>query len=227
MSSNVSEGITTALLKFSEEKIKQLAEYFRTNKLKFLGNSETIKIAKEVRDSGELIFYKAYIKDKPLLFNIKLGLILRRVENDPEKLSDLREKIIRKFQIKGLHIAYFVQNGILNRYVGILLDNLDSAETLNKIIANTLENIEKHVVFVSWKYKSRDIIQETMTLSAQKPNILIISGAGNTRKEILDSESQLSAILKNYELEKMSTEKKEILFFKINMLLEKNKQTKI
>ena len=54
-----------------------------------------------------------------------------------------------------------------------------------------------------------------MILSAQNPNILIISGAGSTRKEILDSESQLNSFLKNYELEKMSTQKKEILFFKI------------
>jgi len=215
MFSDVSEGITTALLRFSEEKIRQLAEHFRTNKLRFLGDSETIKIAKDVRDSGELIFYKAYIKNKQLLFNIKLGLILRKVETDSEKLSDLREKIKNKFQIRGLHIAYFVQNGILNRYVGILLDNLDSAEVLNKIIVDTLENIEKHVIFVNFRYKSRNIIQEAMTLSAQKPNILIISGAGSTRKEILDSESQLVGILKNYELEKMSTQKKEILFFKI------------
>ena len=215
MSSDVAEGITTALLKFSEEKIKQLVEHFKTNKLRFLGDSETIKIAKEIRDSGELIFYKAYIKDKSLLFNIKLGLILRKVENDSEKLSDLREKIKNKFQIRGLHIAYFVQNRILNRYVGILLDNLDSAEVLNKIIVDTLENIEKHVIFVDFRYKSRDIIRDAMILSAQNPNILIISGAGSTRKEILDSESQLNSFLKNYELEKMSTQKKEILFFKI------------
>ena len=215
MSSDVAEGITTALLKFSEEKIKQLVEHFKTNKIRFLGDSETIKIAKEIRDSGELIFYKAYIKDKSLLFNIKLGLILRKVENDSEKLSDLREKIKNKFQIRGLHIAYFVQNRILNRYVGILLDNLDSAEVLNKIIVDTLENIEKHVIFVDFRYKSRDIIRDAMILSAQNPNILIISGAGSTRKEILDSESQLNSFLKNYELEKMSTQKKEILFFKI------------
>jgi len=212
---SLAKGITKGGLEWGTEKIKQLAEYFKTNKLKFLGNSETIKLAKEIRDSGELIFYKTYIKNKELLFNIKLGLILRKIEKNQDRLNDLREKIIRRFQIKGLHIAYFVQNGILNRYVGILLDNLDSSETLNKIIVDTLKNIEKHVVFVNWKYKSREIIQEAMILTAQKPNILIISGVGNTRKEIKDSESQLINILKNYELEKMSTKKKEILFFKI------------
>ncbi len=214
MCSNISEGATTALLKFGETKIKQLAEYFRTKRVKFIGDSETIKIAKEVRDSGELIFYKAYIKDKNLLFNIKLGLILRKVENDYEKLQNLKEKVKSKYQIEGLHIAYFVQNGLLNRYVGILLDNLDSAETLNKIITKTLNDLDKHVVFVNSRYKSRDIIQEAMILAAQNPNILIISGAGSTRKEVVNSESQLKGFLKNYELEKISSEKKEILFFK-------------
>ncbi len=165
-------------------------------KIKFIGDTETIKIAKEIKNSGELTFYKTYIKDKNLLFNIKLGLILRKVEEDYEKLQNLKEKIISKYQIEGLHIAYFVQNGILNRYVGILLDNLDSAEALNKIILDLLNNLKKHIIFVSWKYRPRDIIQEAMLLAANKPNILIISGVGNPRKEILASEEQLKGFLK-------------------------------
>lgn len=216
MISDVSEGATKALLNYGEEKIKQLVEFFKSKKLRFIGDRKTIESAKETQKSGEWVFYKTYIKDKELLFIIKLGLVLRRIEKDEERLQNLKEKIKKKYEIKGLHIAYFVQNGILNRYVGILLDNLDSAETLNKIISNTLENIEKHIIFINSRYNKRILLKESMTItSAHSPSIFIVSGIGFASKIILESEKELIDILNKYELEKISTGKKEILFFKL------------
>ena len=214
---DIAEGTTKGFLKYSEDKIKELVHKFKEKKLRFIGEKETIEIAKETRKSGEWAFYKSYIKDNELLFIIRLGLVLRKLESNPNKLNNLKEKIKKKYEIKGLHIAYFVQNGILNRYVGILLDDLDSAEELDNKISRTLNNIEKHIIFVDWRYTERQIIQESMTVVAShKPDIFIISGILSASEIIRKCEEKLINTLNRYSLEKISTGEKEVLFFKNN-----------
>ncbi len=216
MISDVAEGVTKGSLSYGEDKIKQLVGFFKSKKLKFIGDKKTIEIARETKKSGEWVFYKNYIDDKELLFIIKLGLILRKIEVDQKRLDNLKEKIIKKYGFKGLHVAYFVQNGILNRYVGILLDNLDSSKKLKNIILDVLKNIEKHTIFINWKHNQRTLLKESITItSAHKPEIFIISGIGSSAKIIAESEKELINVLNNYELEKISTGNKEILFFKL------------
>ncbi len=119
-----------------------------------------------------------------------------------------------------MHIAYFAQNGVLNRYVAILLDDLDSPAKLSEIISNTLNNIEKHTIFVNWRYNKSQLVKESTTItSAHSPEIFIISGVGSASKIIKESEESLINMLNKYELQKfskfsISTGNKEILFFK-------------
>ncbi len=209
------KGATEGLLDYTENKIKELINSFNEKKLKFIGDKRTIEVAKEIKNSGELSFYKFYIKDKEMLFQIKLGLALRKIEGDSERRKNLREKVIKKYGVKGLHIAYFVQNGILNRYVAILLDNLDSTTRLEETIVKTLENIEKHAIFVDYRYDLRQLIKDTLTIiAAHSPDIFIISGIASAAKLVKECEARLIETLKEYEYEKMSTGNKEILFFK-------------
>jgi len=216
MISDLAEGATKGLLNYGEEKIKQFAESFRSKKLKFIGDEKIISSAKATQKSGEWVFYKNYIKDKELLFIIKLGLVLRKIEDDSERIENLKEKIKKKYDISGLHVAYFVQNGILNRYVGILLDDLDSTESFDKIISNVLSNIDKHAIFISSRYTQREILKDSMTItSAHQSSIFIVSGMKSAAKIVRDSEKELVEVLGKYELEKISTGSKEILFFKL------------
>jgi len=211
----VGKGATEGLLNYSDQKIQQLIGLFKDGKLKFIGDQETIRVAKETKRSGEWAFYKTYIKDKDLLFIIRLGLTLRKVEKDSRRLDNLKDKIRRKYDIKGLHVAYFVQNGLLNRYVGILLDDLDSAIKLETTIINTLKNIEKHTIFVDWRYEESQLLKDSMTLTAAHlSEIFIISGIGSAAKIVRDCEEKLVEVLKKYELEKISTGEKEVFFFK-------------
>lgn len=215
ISESIGKGATKGLLEYSESKIKELVSLFKNKKLRFIGDKQTIQVAKETRNSGEWAFYKEYVKEKELLFIIKLGLVLRKIENNKERLQNLKEKIKNKNDVKGLHIAYFVQNGILNRYVGILLDNLDSANKLRQNISNTLKNIEKHAIFVDWRYDFRQLLRESMTLvAAHTPDIFVISGISTAAKIVISCELKLKQVLKKYELEKISTGDKEVLFFK-------------
>lgn len=214
---SASKGATQGLLKWGEDFIKKLASKFKDKKLAFIQDEKTIKRVKEQYRSGELSFYKVYIEDKEMLFILKMGLTLRSLEkeNEEERKQNLRTRIFNKYNVKGLHIAQFVENGILNRYIGILIDDIDSIDQFKKDIMNILENIEKHVLFVKKDDNEREVIKQIITIiNSHLSMIFIVSGLSSAAKIVRNCEERLDELLVDYELEKMSGGEKEILFFK-------------
>ena len=214
---SAAKGATEGFLKWGEDFIKRLASKFKDKELAFIQDEKTIKRVKEQYRSGELSFYKTYIEDEEILFLVKMGLTLRSLEkdNEEERRQNLRTKIFNKYGVNGLHVAQFVENGILNRYIGILIDNIVSIDKFKKDIRDILENIEKHVLFVKKDDSERNIIKQTATIvSSHSSMIFIISGISSAAKIVRNCEEKLKELLKNYELEKMSSGEEENLFFK-------------
>lgn len=213
--SDITEGITKGVLEFSKGQISSFIKKFRERKLAFIEDQKTIDIVREQYNSGESKFYKIYIKDKSILFMTRLGLTLRRLEENKEKQQNLRSKILKRYGVEGLHLAEFVQNGILNRYIIILLEKFISTDKLEKDIEEILKNIEKYTLFVQGTSKKAEIIKKAETIvNAHSPRIYIISGFKSAAKLVRDSLEQLTSILKNYNFERWSEGEKEILFFK-------------
>lgn len=213
--SDIVEGATKGFLELSIEKIDSLVKKLKNKELAFIEEPKTIEIVREQYRSGEAKFYENYIKDKRLLFLVKLGLTLRKLENDKERNQNLRDKILKKHNIEGLHIAEFVQNGVLNSYVSILLKELTSIEKLTEDIEDILKNIERYTIFVSGFSNKAEIIKNAdIKVNAHSPKIFIISGFKTAAKLILDTIESFKIILKDYELERFSSGEKEILFFK-------------
>lgn len=211
------KGATEAILEFGEEKIKQLVSKFRDRKIAFIQDEKTIQRVKEQYKSGELAIYKEYIKDKEILFLLNMGLTLRSLEKEKEdgRKRNLRTKILSKFDVNGLHIAQFVENGILNRYMGILIDDISSIDKFKKDIMEVLESIEKYVLFVQAKDEQRNVVMRTITVvNSQHPKIFILSGISSAAEIVRNCETRLKEMLKDYELEKISSSQKENLFFK-------------
>lgn len=214
---SASKGATEGFLSWSEDLIKKLASKFRDRKLAFIQDEKTIKRVKEQYKSGELSIYKGYVEDKEILFLLQMGLTLRSLEREKEeeRRRNLRTKIFNRYNIKGLHIAQFVENGILNRYMGILIDNIVSIEKFKEDIMSILQNIEKHVLFVQTKDKERDVIKQTLTIvNSHLPMIFILSGISSAAEIVRNCETKLKEMLEDYDLEKMSSSQKENLFFK-------------
>ena len=158
-----------------------------------------------------------YIEDKKTLFLLKMGLTLRSLskENEEERRNILRWKIFNKYKIAGLHIAQFVENGILNRYIGILVGEVSSVDELKKDIKDVLDNIEKHVLFVTAEDEEEDVIKNTKTvITSHTPMIFIVSGISSAAETVRNCEERLKESLIDYELEKISSGEKENLFFK-------------
>ena len=214
---DIAKGTTKGILEWSSNFIKQLVINFQNNKLKFIKDKENIEIAKEQYNSGELQIYKAYITDKKNLMILRMGLVLRKLENkgERERKQKLREDIMKKYEVRGLHVAQFVENGILNRYIGILLDDISSIEKFKERINEIIDNIEKYVVFVKSTDNERLVLESCLRVTTSNLSmIFIISGIGSAAEIIRKIEKRLVELLKDYELEKMSKGDKENLFFK-------------
>lgn len=214
---DTAEGAVIGLLNWSKEEIKSLVNKLKDKELAFIQDEKTIKIIKEQYRSGELAIYREYIENVDLIFLLKLGLTLRKLEQekDLERRRQLREKIFNKYKVNGLHIAQLVENGILNRYIGILIDDITSIDQFKKDIMAVLQNIEKHVLFVQGDDKERDVIKTVITsISSNLPFIFVISGISSAANIVRSCENRLVEILKDYNLEKISAAQKENLFFK-------------
>jgi len=214
---SAAKGATEGFLKWGEEFVKKLASKFKDKKLAFIQDEETICRVKEQYRSGELSFYKYYIEDKDILLLLKMGLTLRSLEKDKEeeRKQNLRTKIFNKYQLKGLHMAQFVENGILNRYIGILIDDIISLENFKKDIMNILENIEKHVLFVKRDDIKSSIIKQTVTsINVHSPMIFIVSGISSAARLVKNCEEPLGELLPEYSIKRISEGEKETLFLK-------------
>lgn len=217
ISEGIAKGVVEGFLNWGEDFIKKLALKFRDKKLGFIQDEKTIIRVKEQYKSGELSIYKEYVGDKEILFLLQMGLTLRGLEkeNEEERRMKLRTKIFNKYKLKGLHIAQLVENGILNRYLGILIDNIVSVQKFKEDIVSILQNIEKHVLFVQTKDNERDVIKKTLMITTtHSPMIFILSGIGSAAKIVKNCELKLKEVLKDYDLEKISSNQKENLFFK-------------
>lgn len=211
------KGAIKGGLEWGSDFIKKIATKFKDKKLKFIRDSENINIVKEYYDSGELQVYKNYVSDNNKLMLLRMGLVLRKLENRgaKEKKQELREDIMKKYDIKGLHVSQFVENGTLNRYIGILLDDISSIEKFKERINDIIDNIEKYVLFVKSFDKERSVLESCLRITSTNLSmIFIVSGMGSAGQIIKNVEERLVELLKEYELEKMSKGDKENLFFK-------------
>ncbi len=213
--SDIIKGATKGFLDWSSENIALLVKKFKEKKLAFIKDPQTIEIVKQEYRSGESKFYQKYVKNKEILFLVRIGLVLRKLENNETKLQNLRDKIFRRYKVRGLHIAEFVQAGILNRYLGLIIEDLSFVEELEKEIEEVLGNIEKHTLFVKYNENPFEIIKKVSNIvDSHTPRILIIFGIKSSIEIIRKAKEKIKQLMKNYELGEVSGKDKEILFFK-------------
>lgn len=211
------KGAVEGSLNWATGFVKNLADGFKNRKFNFIENKDTLKLAREQYNSGELQVYKTYITDKNKLMLLRMGLLLRKLEvtGERDRKQSLRESIMKRYDIKGLHIAQFVENGILNRYIGILLDDISSIEKFKERLNEIIDNIQKYVLFVKSQDSERLVLDSCLRITTTNLSmIFIVSGMGQAAEAVKKVEVRLIELLKDYELEKMSKGDKENLFFK-------------
>lgn len=212
--SDIAEGITKGVINLSLEKIGDLVQKLKDRKLAFIEEKKTIEIVKEQYHSEETKIYSMYIQDRKLSLLVKLGLTLRRLEGDEERKNSLRDKILKKYNLEGLHIAEFVENGLLNRYILLLLEKFVSHQNLKEDISDILNNIEKYTLFVLATSNPSEIIKKVDIKITYSPKIFIIAGFKYAAELVKQNTEKFKLIMKDYEFSNFSSGEKEILFFR-------------
>ncbi len=202
----IAEGVTTAIIKLTAEQIKALVIKFQNKDIAFIEDPSIILRIKAQRDTPSWKFYEMYVKDPNLRIQIQLGLTLRGYtkNNDKPNIEKLRSKIVKKYDIPGLHIAEYVSSNVLSKYIGSLIDTTSSTQQIIDKVTDVLKNVERDVVFIT---AGEDEIEETAALillriNANVPNSLIITsarGAMKTHTKILEQIS--GKIASRYKIE--------------------------
>lgn len=210
---DAAEGVTKGVLSWGEEKIKSLASGFLDKKLIFINNKETIDLVKEQLKSGDWSLCKQYLKDKDLKILVQLGLTLRKLESKPEQLHDLRNKILNKYQERGLHIAQVVQNNILTEFIGSVASKAHSGTDIIGKVENLLLNVDKLVLFI----KAEDNVERrsneiNIRLQANNPDAMILFSFKSAIETCKQIRKILESNLENYLLESKEGKNKYLVF---------------
>lgn len=188
----MAEGATTAVIKLTAAQVKKLVSRFKNKDIAFIEDEDIIQRIKEQRVTPSWMFYETYVKDPNLRIQIQLGLALRGYtkNNDRHNIDRLRGKIIRKYDLAGVHIAEYVSSNVLSKYIGTLIDTSFSTQQIIDKVTGVLKNIERDVLFVT----NGSNVEATASLIIQRininvPNSLIITSARGAMKmhnKILD-----------------------------------------
>jgi len=210
---SAAEGVTKGFLGWTEEKIKGLVRRFQDRDIAFVQNPETINLLKEQRNTSEWNLFREYVDDHDLHILFMLGLTLRKLEDQQDQLKSLRDKIVNKYDAKGLHIAQFIQDGLFGKFLGNALGRTSTPQKLKFEIKNLFDNIEQTVVFVK---ETDDVDKKTeevvAKLRANSPNTFIICSSGYAKKKCEQIKEKAMRKISGYVAERSETQFKQIYF---------------
>jgi hypothetical protein len=210
---SAAKGATKGGLEYTEEKIKQLARWFKDRKIAFVQNPETIEVAKEQRNSSEWGLFRNYVDDERLHILFQMGLTLRRVEKNKPQCDHLRQRILKKYDAEGLHIAQFVQNGLFSKYIANILDKGLTIEQTECEIQHLFENIEITNSYIrNYDNVEKEAAKITARIQSNNPSTYIISGSKSATVKCRQVKDTVMRRITGYKAELYRTEIKEIYF---------------
>ncbi len=211
---SISKGATSAAIEWSEKKLATRIAKFKRRKLAFIGNLETIEIARAARKSSDWDQIKDYLDDKHLRVLFQVGLALRKLEKRQDRVEALRTDIIfSEHGPKGLHIAQMVQNGIPTRYLTTLLEKGFSKPRIKSEIKSLFENVERILTFVKEADRLELLTRRVVTrIHANSPETYIISSSGGARRRGDELKESVMREIEGYDVELYETPNRKIFF---------------
>lgn len=191
--------------------------------LVFVEDVEVVEVAKEQRKTSEWKIFEECIDNQDLRIPFQMGLALRKFENNPDKVTDLRQKINKKYGSKGLHIAQFVQNGFFGKYLANILEQTPTTQELKSQILNLFNDIENKVTFVKnqdavdKKTKNREAVNKKVDqivtkINANNPKTYIVCATYSAMGLCEEIVNQVMKRIDGYKAEFSKTEIKIIYF---------------
>jgi hypothetical protein len=211
---SISEGATKGVLDWGSVKIKELVQKFNDRDLAFIEDYETIEVIKKQRKTGEWDLFKRYVSNPDWRILFQMGLALKRLEMEGEDWEHLTKKISKRYELNGLHVAYYFANGLFGKHVTILLERGYSTEKVIKELNVFFMNIDKGVAFITKtdtvKIRSNEIITK---IHSNNPEIFIMSsGHSIAMKKCEQIKNVVMGEISNYECEEFNAPYRQMYF---------------
>ena len=193
------EGVTKGVLSIGIDKIKDLVKKFRNKELLFINDPQTIDIVKEQLKSGEWSLCKQYLKNREIKILVQMGLALRRLESNPQKLHSLRDKIVERYTSRGLHVAEFVQNNILTEFISSIARKSSSGSEIIEKVETFLLDVDKYVLFIKSADAAEKRIQEVLIkIQANNPDTLVLFSSKSAQPICFEIKEKLELLLESF-----------------------------
>ncbi len=180
---DAAEGATKGLLNWTKEQISDFANKIINKDIAFVQDRELIELIKEQKQSPAYDFYKRYVNAKDYRNLVNLGLTLRKLDKNKDKLEKFRSKIYDAYGTRGLHICEFVASNILSKFIATRIDAARSNQDITNEVETIFKNIDKDYRFVkngdNPKIKSKELI---FYLNGSLPEIVILVSKGNAQR---------------------------------------------
>jgi len=143
---STAKGVTEGTLDWSAKKISELVKRFRDKEVAFIQDKKNIETVKQQRETEEYKLLLKYVGKERLL--VLMGLALRSIEKNPDRVQDLRNKIHGKYGKKGVHVAELVQIGLVTELLTRLVKLFGAQVDIEKTLTSFLDQSEDLALFI-------------------------------------------------------------------------------
>jgi len=199
---SASKGFVEGILEWSSEKIPEIVRRFRDGELAFVKDRNNIDLVRAQKESAEYKLLSPYVAKGKLSILLQMGLALRQIENDPEKLEDLRQKIYGKFGTTELRIAELVKIGIVTQLLTYLVKIFRNPKDVESRLTSFLNQVDDLALFI----KKDDLVEGKANLvmlrvDANPAHMAIIFGTGNAKPVVLKILRRIKGNPRNFLIE--------------------------
>lgn len=209
------EGKRRAELDFTKEQITAYVKRIKNGEIGVFNEvSSAFKSIQIERSSPEWKLYAPYIRNKQLRKLTNYGLQLR-METSVHRREFLKNKIRRRYGLSGWHVAEFVMNRILSKFITSVMDANKQEEELVKDIEQILNNIESNVTFI---HMDTNVTEETTAVVSKlkqlAPALYILTSKGSATSLCRRIVENARPIVVGYTIDEYTEGDEYVVFFK-------------
>lgn len=184
---SAAHGATLATIEWTEQKVHDLVKQFRNRQLAFIKDADNIELVKEERESSEFFVLRQFVPKGPFSIQVQMGLALREIADDQDRIKQLVDRIRQKYGYPGLHVAEITEIGITSQLLGHLTKLYSRPDEVTERLVFFFGHIEDLVIFVRRDDIPKAIARMVLTrIESFTAHMMIIFGSGYARDVVIE-----------------------------------------
>ena len=198
------KGAVEGGLEWSTEKLWDFVRKFRNRELAFVEDRKNIETVQAQKQTAEYRFLQEYLPKGYLRILCQMGLTLRQIQQDKERVKELIGDIHNKFGTSGVHVTELVQMGVITELLTRLVKLFASPSDVQKRLTSFLEQVDFLTLFV--RMEDARLVENKVKLvklrvDTNPINMMIIFGSGKAKAVVKNIIKKLETDPRHYFIE--------------------------